>query len=308
MLDIGTNTVLLLVVRCREGEPLALDEALEMPRLGEGAASGEPLRPAAVERTLQSIAALAARARRAGAERIVAVATAAVRDARSDGGFLERAAVLLGQPVKVLSEREEAEATARGALSGLSGVGSGPVAVLDVGGGSTEVARLEGRRIVEARSVPVGAVRLAERFLAHDPPTLAERCAVLDAAREALAAMPLADAQLVAVAGTATTLAALDLGLAEYDPHRVHGHRMALPVVQVWFERLAGLPLERRRALPGMDPRRADVVVAGVALVLEALRATGRTEMMVSDRGVRWGVARALCQGPAVPVSSSSRA
>ncbi len=300
VLDIGTQSVLLLVVepgRAAEG-PRAVYEAIRRPRLGEGSGPGRPLDVRAVERTVAAVRELVAEASEVGAARVVAVATAAVRDASDDGALRARVAEILGSEPVVLDERAEAEASARGALSGLRGVRSeGPVTVLDVGGGSTEVARVERGRLAEFFSVPVGAVRLTERLVRHDPLTESERVALREAAREALTGAPLEDAQVVAVGGSATSLAAMTMGLETYDGTRVHGFVLERGALETYYEQLASMSVGRRAALVGLHPSRADVVVAGTALLLAGLEASGADRLVVSDRGVRWGVAMAWLHG-----------
>jgi exopolyphosphatase/guanosine-5'-triphosphate,3'-diphosphate pyrophosphatase len=167
--------------------------------------------------------------------------------------------------------------------------------VLDVGGGSTEFTWGSGPAPLGRESLQLGAVRLTERLVRAYPLGAGGLRALRAAAAEALAGLgrhraELAGAGLVAVAGTVTTLAAVLQALPRYDPEKVHGSRLSLGEVEGLLERLAGLPLEALRTLPGMEPKRADVIAAGGAILAEAMRATGFGELTVSDRGVRWGL------------------
>ncbi|HEU4534869.1 MAG TPA: Ppx/GppA family phosphatase, partial [Polyangiaceae bacterium] len=234
-------------------------------------------------------------ARALGAFPVAAAGTSALRDAGGGGSFLERAAALLGERPRVLTGEEEARATFAGALAGLAL--EGEVAVLDVGGGSTEwvvgARTARGAEVRSAHSADVGSVRLTERFVRGDPPTRAEREAARAAAREALAQIvaPPFRGELVGVAGTVTTLAALHLGVRSCDGAAVHGARLGRDDVAATLERVAALPLAERSLLPGLDPARADVIVAGGEVLLAALDWSGASSLHVSDRGVRWGLA-----------------
>jgi exopolyphosphatase/guanosine-5'-triphosphate,3'-diphosphate pyrophosphatase len=164
--------------------------------------------------------------------------------------------------------------------------------VVDVGGGSTEVSIAEAGGALRASSLPLGSVRLTERCIREDPVTTAEVDALREAVRaETRGVEPLPRARVVAVAGTATTLAALELSLDPYDADRVEGVTLSCPTLEAWIRRLAGLPLERRRALAGLEPARADVIVAGAVILAEVLARLAAERFEVSGRGVRWGVA-----------------
>jgi exopolyphosphatase/guanosine-5'-triphosphate,3'-diphosphate pyrophosphatase len=299
-IDIGTNTVLLLVAeRGQDGVLRAVEERATITRLGEGVDRTKHLSPGAIERTRACLEEYAAVVRAAGAEKVAVVGTSAMRDA--GGGAEVRADVLavLGVEALVVSGEEEARLTFRGALSGLPVDVQGEVAVLDIGGGSTEV--VIGRPgqppvIAFAESFDVGSVRLTERHITHDPPTPAECATVTRAARDAFAGVPgLQGVPVpVGIAGTVTTLAAVSLGLVPYDGARIHGHVLPRGRIEATVARLAALPLDARRVVPGMEPKRADVIVAGGLIALALLEHWGANDVRVSDRGVRWGLAEEL--------------
>jgi len=297
-IDIGTNSVLLLIAEQSPRGPIALVEQATITRLGQGVDRTGQLTPEACERTLACLRAYAASIAEHGVTRVVAVGTSAMRDASNGAEFRARAAKLLGTEPQVISGDEEAELTFAGALSGLEV--TGPLLVFDVGGGSTEIIVGESAqaraRVTLARSLNVGSVRLFERFLAHDPPTTEECEAVRNHVAGELANYgPIPNQKtLVGVAGTVTTLAAIDLKLEPYDAARVHGARLSARRVREIAGDLSLLSTAARKRLAGLAPERADVIVAGALLVHEVLLWAQCEELLVSDRGVRWGLATRL--------------
>jgi exopolyphosphatase/guanosine-5'-triphosphate,3'-diphosphate pyrophosphatase len=294
--DIGTNSVLLLVAeQAPGGEVRAVVERATITRLGQGVDATGELAPEARARTLRCLESYAEEARRLGASRVLAVGTSAMRDARGGADFAREAAALLGEAPRVISGGEEARLTFRGALSGLR-LPPGPALVFDVGGGSTEliVGEVSGGSpcIERAASLDVGSVRLTERHLRSDPPLPSEVEALRVEVDRLLTAFPPAPgASLVGVAGTVTTLAAVARGVVPYDGARVHGLDLAASEVESLTHRLASLPVAERRELPGLEPKRADVIAAGALLVERLIRWAGGPRLLVSDRGVRWGLA-----------------
>lgn len=307
VIDVGTNSVLLTVARQLRGDDPSGDryvaevERATITRLGEGVDRTRQLAPAAIERTLACLRDYAELIRLHAAERVAIVGTSALRDAQGGEAFIEQASAIVGAPLEVISGEREAELTFRGALSGLTV--EGPVVVFDIGGGSTEVIAGSVQRqpfvlrSTGARSFDVGSVRLTERHVRTDPPRAEEIAAIRADVRAIWSEedLPIAGfPTLVGVAGTVTTLAALALGLERYEPEKVHGAVLEAGAVDRLVERLAALPLAERRRLPVLDPRRADVIVAGAVLCSEVLRWLGGAELVVSDRGVRWGLLEEL--------------
>jgi exopolyphosphatase/guanosine-5'-triphosphate,3'-diphosphate pyrophosphatase len=305
-IDIGTNSVLLLVAEQAEdgtGPLRPIVERATITRLGKGVDRTRALDPAAVDRTLACLADYGELLRAAGASRVDAVGTSAMRDAQGGDAFIARAHALLGVAPRVISGAEEARLTFSGALSGLP-ITAGAVTVFDVGGGSTEViaGTVNGadHRIDHAISVDIGSVRLTERHVHTDPPLAAElACVRADAAGElARARWGPPSTTLIGVAGTLTTLASVALGVEPYDASRVHGARLTADQIQRTIAHLASLPAAERRQIPGLDPGRADVIIAGGLIVEAALAAAfgarATAELIVSDRGVRWGLVSEL--------------
>lgn len=296
-IDVGTNTVLLLVAERRGATLAPVAERAEITRLGRGVDRSGRLDPAAIEETVAAIAAFAEEARTLGVASIACVATSAARDAANGAVFFAAARARAGVVPEVISGDEEARLVYASAVRDF-GAGPGeearPLAVLDVGGGSTEFIVGEGPAPRARTSLQVGAVRLTERHVAHDPVTAEEVAALRAGAREALAPLarlaPGTGATLVGVAGTVTTLCAVREALPAWDAERVHGAELSLEEIEGLLVRFAALTVRERAALPGMEPKRADVILAGGVVVAEAMRATGFERLVVSDRGVRWGL------------------
>ena len=237
---------------------------------------------------------------RFGVERVAAVGTSALRDARGGAEFSALAKSVLGVTPEIISGPREAELTFAGSLAGLDLPEGSFVTVFDVGGGSTEIVsgRLDARRrpeIASAVSLDIGSVRLFERHVSADPPSAAELEAVTRDVDSALAeTVKPAPEHLIGVAGTVTTLASVALELESYDSALVHGHVLTREIVSKVVQKLTTTPFETRKTLRGMEPRRADVIVTGAVLVERVLTWSGVPELIVSDRGVRWGLAAEL--------------
>ncbi len=232
---------------------------------------------------------------------MVAVGTSALREAANAEALLAPAG-RLGIEFRVISGEEEAALTLLGVRAGLPDLPP-HLLMLDIGGGSTEFLLADGGRVRAAVSTDLGSVRLTETCLALDPPTPEElgrlRAAVgarLQALRGELPAIP-PGGVLVGTAGTITTLAAIDLGLASYDPDRVNGYVLSVARSASLLEELAALPLARRRAVPGLEPARADIILAGAMVCRLAMECFGFRELRVSEGGLREGIVLDLLSG-----------
>jgi exopolyphosphatase / guanosine-5'-triphosphate,3'-diphosphate pyrophosphatase len=299
-IDIGTNTVLMLIAEEREGELRAIEDLARITRLGYRVDQTKRLDEEAVGRTLAALSEYAERIRELSVERVHAVATSAARDAENGADFCARASAILGTPIEIAPGAREAILTFRGALGGIGIQRGASVAVIDVGGGSTElvVGQAEGA-IVFAHSYDVGSVRMTERHVHGDPPSAAALDAISADVRRAFSEPhpPIGPfSAVVAIAGTATTYAAIDLQLRDYAAAPPHGHKMSLERIEGIAEDLAKLPLEERRRTTGLEPKRADVIIAGGIVLAEAARALGAAIITISDRGVRWGLALELAE------------
>ena len=290
VVDLGTNSTRLLVADVDDGHVEEVARRLTITRLGEGVDERRKLLPLPIARVRNVLADYRRELEELGAERTLAVGTSAIRDAENGEAFLGEIEWSYGFTTRLLSGEEEGELTRRGVADGRE-LEPGTL-VLDVGGGSTELS-VDGFRT----SIDLGCVRLTERFLHSDPPAREGLQAAAGAVRDALPDLEVT--QAIGVAGTITTLAALELG--EYDPERIHGRRISREAVEAQLERLASLPLAQRRELPGLEPERAPVIVAGAVIVREVLDRYGLDELEVSERDILHGAAlEAAALPPAV--------
>jgi exopolyphosphatase/guanosine-5'-triphosphate,3'-diphosphate pyrophosphatase len=294
-IDLGTNTVRLLVVEASGAEWRGLHAEQRVTRLGEGQAGTGILQPAAMRRTAETVAAFCRRAEELGVLDVRIVGTSAVREARNGADFLATVRSSSGRQVRVISGEEEARLTLLGVTRGLPDL-KGEFLLFDIGGGSSEFVLSRAGGTPEAVSLKLGVVELAERFMGQGPVDRARYDSMAAEVGARLAA-GLTDPilrhrapALVGSAGTVTTLAALDLGLESYDPARVHGHRLTRAAVAGLVARLAALSLAERAALPCLERGRADLIVPGGVICLEALARLGFDGLVVSDRGLREGI------------------
>jgi exopolyphosphatase/guanosine-5'-triphosphate,3'-diphosphate pyrophosphatase len=254
------------------------------------------LDPDALARTVAVLARYYRRARALGAERIRVGATSAVRDAENREEFEAAVREHAGTDYEVITGEHEAALSFLGGTRGLD-VADGPFLVLDIGGGSTEfVVGSEPGRSEHAISTQMGSVRLTERVVAHDPPTQQDlealRAAIGATLGGAEAAVPIRDARtFVSVAGTATTVQAIALGLARYDPDRIHRTWLDLRDAERVLGDLAAMTNAERAAIPVMAPGRGDVIVAGAAVLVEVMRRFGFERTLVSETDILDGLA-----------------
>lgn len=290
-IDVGTNSTRLLVAEALAGGFRSVDRRLVITRLGEGVDERRTLAPEPLARTLATIAEYAAIAGEYGVERIRVTGTSAVRDARNRKEFFDGVERLTGSAPVMLSGADEARTMFRGVLTDIE---PGPLLVLDIGGGSTELVfgRSEPEVLV---SMDIGCVRMLEKHLLGDPPTADEldalRLEVTAALEEARAAMRVPDgARFVGVAGTVTQLAALKAGLAAYDPEVTHHMVMSHGDVRLLAKRLTSLPYEKRRRVKGLHPGRVDVIVPGAEILLTSMEVFDAAEVLVSERDILDGI------------------
>ncbi len=296
-IDVGTNMVRMRVERRGDGEPATLVfHDWVITRLGGGQGAGGALAPDAMERTLDVLARFARSARELGATAIWAAGTSAVREALNRHAFVTLVRERAGLELEVVDGDREARLDALGALVELGGAVRDGLLV-DIGGGSTELVRIENGGPACGRSFPVGVVRLTERFLPTDPPTDGEREALERAARAALAegralcAGPRSSSfELVANSGTATTLAAVDLGIRELDPERIRGHRVDRSAVDRIYLELLRLPAARRLEVPGVVRGREDLIIAGLALLRATMDLASAPSVRISTGGLLEGL------------------
>jgi len=264
-------------------------------RLGEGQSGTGILQPAPMRRTAETVAEFCRRADELGVHEVSIVGTSAVREAQNGAAFISQVRSTSGRQVRVISGDDEARLTLLGVNQGLPSL-KGHFLLFDIGGGSTEFVLARGGSTAAAVSVKLGVVELAERFMDAGPVDHARFEAMTALVGDRLAASlpePIlrhGAPVLVGSAGTVTTLAALDLGLQSYDAARVHGHRLTRAAVARLVARLEALDLAERAALPCLERGRADLIVPGGAICLEALDRLGFDALVVSDRGLREGI------------------
>ena len=281
-IDQGTNTTRLLIADVDGDSVEEVVRRSVITRLGEGVDERRRLLPVPIARVRNVLSDYRREAERNCVERALLVATSAVRDAENGEAFLGEIEWSYGFATRLLSGDEEAALTLRG-IGTDRPVGERTL-VLDIGGGSTELVLGSNRT-----SVDVGSVRATERFLRTDPPTGEEIDACAEDVRSQLPELDVDDA--VGVAGTITSIAALDLGLDEYERERVHGHPLSFAGAEAQLERLGALPLAERRGVPALDPERAPVIVAGALILVEVLRRYELDAIEVSERDILDGAA-----------------
>src|SRR5215510_11747975 len=295
-LDIGTNTILGLIAELKEdGRFDVLDDLAEITRLGEGIQRTGRISSEAEERSLQVLKRYLERCKELFVEEIMAVGTSALRDAQNSAQVLSRFKKQLGLDVRVISGDEEAAYSFLAVRRGLP-LNRRELLVVDVGGGSTEFIRGSETGVSQAVSINIGSVRLTEQFL-HSDPVRKEECEKMQLVIEReLALLPhqwLKDASiltLVGIAGTFTTLAAVEKKLTRYAHGEVHGSRLTLSEVRRQVVLYQGKTIAERKAIHGLEPKRADVILAGATLIERIMSFFHIDQSIVSDHGVRFGL------------------
>lgn len=294
-IDIGTNSVLLLVAGVRNGAFRVLEDRAEITRLGEGVDRTRRIGPDGEERTLRVLRSYLRRCGDLGVDEIRAVGTSALRDAANAADFRARVKRELGLDLRVLTGAEEAWYSFLAAEEGL-GLRGKELLVVDVGGGSTEFVWGKEGKLRRWASLDLGTVRLTERYLLSDPVRDEEAERLIREVDSALAKLaPDREAEssfsaVVGVAGTFTTLAAVEKGLERYSHSEVHGSRLSRQEVERQVELYRSRTLAERKQIPGLEPKRADVIFAGALLILRIMAFFRADEVLVSDQGIRYGL------------------
>jgi exopolyphosphatase / guanosine-5'-triphosphate,3'-diphosphate pyrophosphatase len=292
-IDIGSNSVRQIVADVSpQGQIRVVDEMKAMPRLGEGLEATGALQPEAVDAAVSAVQRMVTLSRQLGAVRLEIVATSAVRDASNGGAFTERVTATTGHPVRVLSGDEEALLCFRSALAHFE-LGAGRTVVMDIGGGSLELVLAKDGLIERVASLPFGAVRLTDKFLT--PAVRPRRVRALrEHVRKGLKdAVPVKDwrnAQVIGSGGTFTNLAGIVLNRQRVNTSGTHGTRVTRAELEHVLDWLQALSPEERRLVPGLNPARADIIVAGLAVAAEVLGRFDPRELLTSGYGIREGL------------------
>ena len=294
VVDLGTNSTRLLVADVENADIRELERRLEITRLGEGVDARHQLLPEAIARVRNVLADYRRAADGLGAERTLAFATSAVRDAENGEAFLGEIEWSYGFETRLLSGDDEALLTFRGVSCGREV--EDETLVIDVGGGSTELILGGPRGVSFHESYDLGCVRLTERFPGNPEGAAEHVRAVLETGVPA----EIRPRRAIGVAGTITQLATVDLGLEREEPDLVHGHRLSTKAIQQLLERLAAMPVEEIRRVRGMHPDRAPVIVAGTVVVVETLRHFRLDGLEVSERDNLYGAALMAAELPEV--------
>jgi exopolyphosphatase / guanosine-5'-triphosphate,3'-diphosphate pyrophosphatase len=294
VVDVGSNSTRLLIADVGAAGLSEVERQSRVTRLGRGVDLTGQLSAEAIEAACEAIADYVALCREREVERIEAIATSAVRDASNGEAFAAELRERFALAARVLDGTEEARLTYSGATS--DDPPAEPTLVVDIGGGSTELVVGTGREIVFHASLQAGVVRHTERHITSDPPTATELEALAGDVRRLIETAirdepDVAANAAIAVAGTPTSLASIELGLEPYDPRQVHGRTLDLASIQRRLSQLASAPLAKRAEIKGLHPDRAPSIVAGVVILAETMRAFDLESVTVSEHDILYGVA-----------------
>jgi exopolyphosphatase/guanosine-5'-triphosphate,3'-diphosphate pyrophosphatase len=303
VVDIGTNSTRLLVADVADGRVSQLARRSTVTRLGRGVDTSRQLAGEAVEEVCRTVAEYIETYESLGAERVIAIATSAVRDAANSGAFIAELRERFELDARILDGAEEARLVYLGAFAERP-AGPDSTLVVDIGGGSTELVVGSGGEVGVYTSLQAGTVRHTERYLRTDPPDPGELEELADDVRSLIDAELTGEAiaaagEGIAVAGTPTSLAAIDQELDPYDPERVHGYKLPLDSIQRMCSLLSSMTLEERLQVTGLHPGRAPTIVAGVVILIQVMRAFGLKEIEVSEHDILYGAALEAARAPA---------
>ncbi len=288
-IDIGSYSVRLAVAELSGGRLKIVEEKGRITSLGSGVREEGRLREDRIRETLEVLRQYSEEIERLGVEKVVAVATEAIRRAENSEDFLRLVKEQTGIEVRIITPQEEGRLAFLGATYSLKP--SGKVLVVDQGGGSTEFVFGEDSDPEEVVSLPIGIVNLTERFLRHDPPTEEEVQKLFEFLREEIAPLRREIGEVIGLGGTITTLAALEGDVYPYDPSRVHGKELSIKSISRWLSILLPMPSkERSRRFKQIEDRRAEVIVPGIAMFVVILEVFGKDGLRVSDWGLKHGL------------------
>lgn len=292
-IDIGTNTILLLVADVAEGSLRVLEDHVRVVRLGQGVDKNRAFHPDAMQRARACFAEYAEVLKKYPGIKVRAVATSGSRDAKNSADFFSQMKAEYGISIEVISGEEEALLSFKGALP-QGAMDPNSIAVLDIGGGSAEIVGLKEQGDLFRYSFDMGCVRLTERFLHSNPPTEKEKNDLLvyvraELEKQSSLLQKISEKTLVGVAGTATYLASSALGLHKFDVEKVHGYHLTLQKIESLIESFSKKSSAERLGIGGMDKGRADVILGGALLLREIMLKANKQELLTSVRGLRFG-------------------
>ena len=313
VIDIGTNTIRLLIGCISDGGIIRVASDRVVTRLGKDILKTGRLDPNSIEKSISSIVKFKGLCEKYNVQKIIAIGTSALREAKNSNEFLEDVKKTTGLNIEIISGEKEAELTFRGIIGDDALFGSAYLRasmIVDIGGGSTEwiiykKARGEGQRVnrqknseLKMGSIPIGAVKLFETFIKHDPPAPEElqdmRNYIFDEFSQAFEKNSLKDYLhcslfLIATGGTATTIAAIDMGIDGYDTNKIHRHKISLPTLKTIYERLTAVSADKRCKIKGLEIERTDIIIPGTIILLTLLEVLGVKEIIISDYGLLEG-------------------
>lgn len=287
VIDIGTNSIRMLIAKIENGNIIYSKKALEMTRMGEGVDKTKELSSAAINRSINALRKFKTEAQKEGIDKINAIATSAVRDAVNRDEFLRRAKYEIDLDIEVISGEREAELGFMGVVNGIN-EDVDNLLVIDIGGGSTEFIFGNDRGIKYSKSLNVGAVRMTDKHVANDPITDKEMASMTSDIRCILSQIlneinEFGKVYAIGIGGTATTLAAIDQGLKIYDRDKVHNYELKIDEIQKLIEKFESLNNDQRKKIKGLQPKRADIILAGSNILYEILTALGIETIRISD-------------------------
>jgi exopolyphosphatase/guanosine-5'-triphosphate,3'-diphosphate pyrophosphatase len=297
-IDLGTNTFLLLIAEVENGQvKKVLHDEARVSRLGQAVHATRRFHPEALARAAEAFAQFDSIIRKFKPEKVLAFATSAARDVTNSNELLALASNY-GIPVQIVSGEVEAETTFHGTIPENQ---TGSVFLVDVGGGSTEFIYGDGKGLKRRQSIDIGAVRLTEMFISKHPVPEHEFEKMNEYASNKVLTVFMEmkipkDVQLIGVAGTATTLAAVDLQ-KPFSVDLIEGYKLTEAALASWLSRMSAMTVAERQSLPGMEPKRADVLIAGALILLITMKTFSFSEMQISTRGLRFGIAKQLGAG-----------
>lgn len=296
--DIGSNTLRMLIGEVRAGELTRAHTARSITRLATGLIETGFLREDNMQQSLLVLKDFALAIAEYEVKSVRAVGTSALREAANSKAFIDQVFTETGLQIEIISGEEEARLTAKGVLLGFKDLVSSPL-IIDIGGGSTEwiiQPRINSKPLSHG-TIPVGVVNMAEKFIKSDPPSNTDMAMLLDEIDSRFGAVKYdilnyvyTNARLIGTGGTITTLAAIDLGLKSYNPERIHLHNISMDRLLRLKDRLISMHLSQREGIDGLEAKRADLIIPGILLTIRVMEIFGFDEMAVSDYGILEGI------------------